>query len=622
MGASRITRMLIAPWLAAALALTTAAAPATAARTAARPGPGTGQAGSRVRAQASARTVPAPIYGVTLDCGYLPGQDGLPGLRQLDSRLPEIIDSLRHLARKPTVRVVFDPGASPRQYIAPLRKLHRVAYVMGELLDSSHLAHFTTARYLARARAYFGTLGHLVDIWEIGNEVNGNWTGRPSTVAASVIGAYHLAAARGLRTAITFYLQAHQARRNQPFRWIAAHLPGSVRDGVDYALISYYDNDVRLRLTPIFAKLAAEFPHAKVGFGELGGDDTHSDRKFTIRHFYGLRVPGVRSYAGGYFYWYYCQDMVPYRGSGLWPMLNRKIARGWTPPPARPGRIAQIRTMPGPTLYGVTADNVARAGEMTASERHLPQMPATRIYFDVRHGPGYYRAAVDAIRRGSYIVGELLDSSDETKISIAAFRARIRSYLRAFGGKVDIWEIGNEVNGNWLGPYPKVAARLAAAYREVSARGLRTALTLYYNIGCGDGRSELSPVAFTRRYVPPDVRDQLDYVLLSYYEDDCHGQRPSVATWTSYLRKLHRLYPNALLGFGEIGMNNPATPKTLPAARSLIRHYYGLAIHYPYFIGGYFWWYYYEDCLPYQHKPLWHDIRTGFSREAAAIGGG
>jgi hypothetical protein len=66
-------------------------------------------------------------------------------------------------------------------------------------------------------------------------------------------------------------------------------------------------------------------------------------------------------------------------------------------------------------------------------------------------------------------------------------------------------------------------------------------------------------------------------------------------------------------------MNNPATRKTLAAAKSLIRHYYGLRIRLPYYIGGYFWWYYDEDCLPYATKPLWRVLDAGFESEASAI---
>ena len=190
------------------------------------------------------------------------------------------------------------------------------------------------------------------------------------------------------------------------------------------------------------------------------------------------------------------------------------------------------RPVPGP-LFGVTVDDVSRLRQIAASLRHLARRPTVRIYFDVREPPSYYARTVRSLRPVSYLMGELLDSSDEQKISVSAFNTRVRAYLRAFGPEIDIWEIGNEVNGSWLGSYRRVSARLTQAYRDVAARGYRTALTLYYNTSCGDGSAELSPIAFTRRYVPPAVRRGLSYVLLSYYEDDCHDLRPSARQWTA-----------------------------------------------------------------------------------------
>lgn len=270
------------------------------------------------------------------------------------------------------------------------------------------------------------------------------------------------------------------------------------------------------------------------------------------------------------------------------------------------------------TLYGVTADDVSDPRRLVTASRHLPEMPITRLYLDVRQPPGYYAAAVAALRPVNYLMGELLDSSDETRISVAAYDRRVGSYLAAFGNKIDLWEIGNEVNGNWTGPYPAVRAKLAVAYRDVSALGRRTALTLDYNLGCGDGAAELDPIAFTRKFVPPKVRNGLTYVFLSYFEDDCNSLRPSAGTWTAYFKALHTLYPHARLGFGEIGMNNPVTSKTINTANSMINYYYGLPIHLPYYAGGYFWWYYYEDCLPYATKPLWQALRRGFEGETAS----
>jgi len=270
--------------------------------------------------------------------------------------------------------------------------------------------------------------------------------------------------------------------------------------------------------------------------------------------------------------------------------------------------------VPSP-VYGVTVDNVTELRQIIASLRQLPVKPTTRIYLDVKQPPAYYAAAVRALRPVSYLMGELLDSSDERHISVRAYDARVKSYLTAFRDTIDIWEIGNEVNGNWTGPYTTVRAKLVTAYRDVAGAGKPTALTLYYNIGCGDGPAELDPVAFTRRYVPRAVRDGLDYVLLSYYEDSCGGMRPSAATWAAYFQTLHSLYPHAKLGFGEIGMTNPVTAKTLGSAESLARYYYGLTVKLPYYLGGYFWWYYAED---HGRRPMWRTLRQGFQAEASS----
>lgn len=132
----------------------------------------------------------------------------------------------------------------------------------------------------------------------------------------------------------------------------------------------------------------------------------------------------------------------------------------------------------------------------------------------------------------------------------------------------------------------------------------RTALTLYENEGCGDGPRELSPVAWAERYVPVRVRSGLDDVLLSYYEPQCEGRRPSPGEWTRR-SALRRLFPRARVGFGEIGLPKAATPSTRATAASIIAYYYGLRIALPYFVGGGFYWYFAEDMVPRSGSPLW-----------------
>jgi len=166
------------------------------------------------------------------------------------------------------------------------------------------------------------------------------------------------------------------------------------------------------------------------------------------------------------------------------PRTAAETQAGSTPYPIS---TALGRPLPRP-LYGVTVDDVSHVGQIVAGVRNLPDAPTTRIYFDVHEPAAYYAATVNALRPVSYLMGELLDSADETSISSSASNERVASYLAAFPSKIDLWEIGNEVNGSWAGRYPAVEAKLTEAYRAVTAAGKRTALTLYYNAGCGDGR--------------------------------------------------------------------------------------------------------------------------------------
>jgi len=108
------------------------------------------------------------------------------------------------------------------------------------------------------------------------------------------------------------------------------------------------------------------------------------------------------------------------------------------------------------------------------------------------------------------------------------------------------------------------------------------------------------------------MRNGIDYVLVSYYETQCNNIRPSAATLTTFFNEVHTLYPNAKLGFGEIGFSHPVTSSKLGPAQSMINYYYGLSISAPRYIGGYFWWHYYEDMLPYTIRPLWHTLNAAF----------
>ena len=97
------------------------------------------------------------------------------------------------------------------------------------------------------------------------------------------------------------------------------------------------------------------------------------------------------------------------------------------------------------------------------------------------------------------------------------------------------------------------------------------------------------------RHVPAAIKSGLDYVLISYDDDACHGLQPD---WQRVFNRLGDMFPNAKLGFGAVGTTVTAQKE------AFINRYYRLQINHPRFVGGYFWRYFNQDMVPWT-APLW-----------------
>ena len=246
------------------------------------------------------------------------------------------------------------------------------------------------------------------------------------------------------------------------------------------------------------------------------------------------------------------------------------------------------------TIYGVTVDSVVNVAGITDSLSKLAYKPTTRIVFDEGVSASAYTNAAAQIHNVSFVMGEILDSFYVKNITAADYLTRTKDYLDTLGNNVDIWEVGNEINGEWLGAAPDVVAKMNAAYTEVKSRGKKAALTLYYNEGCySTPANEMFTWAASN--VSADMKQNLDYVFISYYEDDCSGLQPD---WPTVFHRLALMFPNSKIGFGEAGT------KTAANKPAFITRYYNMVITEPNFVGGYFWWYFLQDCVP-STNPLW-----------------
>lgn len=284
------------------------------------------------------REVPAPLYGVTLDDV---------------SNVSAQVTSLKQLVHTPTTRVVFDGGVNPSYYSGPVKQLRDVSYIMGQILDSTEMGKMTVAQYQQRTQSYVSAMASQVDIWEIGNEVNGGWLSR--NTQAQIRAAYNTVSAAKGATAVTFFYEGEPTDPkncidknnggNDMFTWIRdnyqLNLAPEQRDpeneklrlGLNYVFISWYPqqcNDIQPNWSDIYKKLAEIFPNSKVGFGEIGTENPQGGSAYEvnlIKQFYPMAKTTTlpSSYVGGYFWWYYAEEMVPVTKTPLFNVLNEAM---------------------------------------------------------------------------------------------------------------------------------------------------------------------------------------------------------------------------------------------------------------------------------------------------------
>ncbi len=254
-------------------------------------------------------------------------------------------------------------------------------------------------------------------------------------------------------------------------------------------------------------------------------------------------------------------------------------------------------------MHGITvddADNPRKLPAIVAAIGQLTVAPTTRIVFDPDIAASEYLPATIQIASVSNIMGEPVDSFDMAAYTPQNYLLRFQDYVNTLGNDVDIWEVGNEVNGDWVGPTSDVATKIASAFDYVKSQGGVTALTLYdfgpASLGClPDAQHEMFTWAIAN--IPDRMKQGLDYVWVSQYPDNCSGYRPD---WPAVFQQLATIFPNSKLGVGETGIHQSLRARYIPQI-------YDMKIPTPSYVGGGFWWAFSEEMVP-DHKPLWRVI--------------
>lgn len=288
-------------------------------------------------AQITGRTPPAPLLGVTFDDDLANSGDQA---------------AIQGLVHTPTSRVVIDPGVSAGTYESRMSALSPYTYWMVELVDSSYMAGDSQSTVQSLTNSMISGIGNTADLWEIGNEVNGNWLSNESNgadVMPKIEYMYNTVAAAGGKTVLTFFYEGEPSDPNNciatdhggndMFTWIATNFTNApttqteaIRTGVNYVGISWYPDQCpgeNPNWSAVFTTLAGIFPNAQVGFTELGTANPENGSAFEqneISTYYPMQagVGGLpANHFGGYFWWYFAEEYKV-----VTPWINAAVGGG------------------------------------------------------------------------------------------------------------------------------------------------------------------------------------------------------------------------------------------------------------------------------------------------------
>jgi hypothetical protein len=365
---------------------------------------------------------------------------------------------------------------------------------------------------------------------------------------------------------------------------------------------------------------------------------------------------------------------------------GRQCGHGKLSPPAKQSTQASIRstdnrltncTNESPQIiYGITIEDTEDPAQIVATIRRIREAThsriAVRIVIDPKHdlNDERYKARIEAIKgegvtimallADSHDLHELKSNSDFDPMDVSKYRRRIEKALTLLGSSIDVWEIGNEINGEWSGWKEKtdknatqdwekanagkreksrqwVYNQIKAAYDVLQPANKCMAVTFYYNDdqqghSCWPNPRELSDGSkyemltwINDHFTDKEMRDHIKYIFISYYENtECRkllsGNLNIDATrFSNIFRLLSEKFAKADVGFGEFGpeceyeegcaysdesKRNRLCKQCTDDIKNFIQRYYRsyhdelLRRQTPRFIGGYFYWYGLQDMIP------------------------
>ncbi len=294
----------------------------------------------------------------------------------------------------------------------------------------------------------------------------------------------------------------------------------------------------------------------------------------------------------------------------------------------------------GTTFDDATASNTAtrlgyaRNATIPTGVSPNPQYGWVRIVFDIGTSPADYGSAVKkAHSNGLLVMGMPFDStsarackpvSNPAHCTAAEYETRFENFVNYFSNntnaalKVDAWEVGNEINGEWIDEDPvsgsyvlgsgEMGAKVAAAADYVHTHtNAATVATLYWQVPTSN-RPRNSTFSWAQeQLIDTGYASKFDVVLLSTYIEDA----PLGTGFDRVMSRMASMFSGSQIGLGEFDyfytdtsryfwslthLTSTSTQAQAKAARpELATLNYLESLAYPSSVGGGFWWYFQEE---------------------------
>jgi hypothetical protein len=240
-------------------------------------------------------------------------------------------------------------------------------------------------------------------------------------------------------------------------------------------------------------------------------------------------------------------------------------------------------------MIGITLDNPWDYKKIFATLKTLKRKIHVRVVFDVDVDLKEYKIPIQEISKYAFIMGQVCDSFAIKDLSVDDYYNRCYQLYSLYDSYVTMWEIGNEVNGNWLGQ--DVVLKLEKAAKVFAPK--QKVITLYAD----ENKSYLSFI-FNNK----ELLSKMQYILISEYPQDNSGFKVDLNELERTLKN-HNL--NTYWGYGECG-----TTRAKDKIKEFTHYYIDIQKENnkrANFIGGYFWWYQ-KDFVP--NGPLLKNLQS------------